>query len=70
MGDIQCPLKEAMQQVPHGKYTECKEELRKTLGLKHYVALYQRINGKIEPSISEAKKIAEILKKYGVTIVW
>lgn len=40
------------------------------LGLNTRMAFLQRLNGNVEPRISEYKAIEEVFAKYGITDVW
>ena len=41
-----------------------------TLGITTNVAWLNRLNGKVEPKVSEAKAIEETFAKYGIKEVW
>ena len=40
------------------------------LGLTTKVAFYNRLNGDVEPKVSEAKAIEDIFNNYGITEIW
>ena len=47
-----------------------KHEIMITLGITTNVAWLNRLNGKVEPKVSEAKAIEETFAKYGIKEVW
>lgn len=40
------------------------------LGLTNSASFYYRLNGKCEPTVSEAFKIEAVFKKFGIKDVW
>lgn len=48
---------------------EVKTKIALALNIKE-ISFYARLSGKVEPTISEAKAIEEIFKKYGIKDVW
>ena len=40
------------------------------LGLTTKAAFYNRLNGDVEPKVSEAKAIEDIFNNYGITEIW
>lgn len=47
-----------------------KSEVMSALGITTNVAWLNRLNGKVEPKVSEAKAIEETFAKYGIKEVW
>ena len=43
---------------------------RNALGLTSTPPFYQRLNGKVEPKVTEAEAIERIFAEYGITEVW
>ncbi len=46
------------------------EQIKKALGITTNVSWNARLNGKVEPKMSEAKAIEEVFAEYGITEVW
>ncbi|WP_449303194.1 hypothetical protein [Porphyromonas endodontalis] len=46
------------------------EQIKKTLGITTNVSWNARLNGKVEPKMSEAKAIEKVFAEYGITEVW
>jgi predicted transcriptional regulator len=49
---------------------EVRQKIMKALGIKHRASWIARLNGTIEPRVSEAKAIEEIFAEYGITDIW
>lgn len=49
---------------------EVRQKIMSALGLKVRSTFYYRLNGKCEPTISEARAIEAVFKEYGITKVW
>lgn len=49
---------------------EARKELMRALGITSNVSFLNRMNGKVEPKISEAKAIERVFAKYGIKNVW
>ena len=47
-----------------------KSEIMTVLGIETRMAWSQRLNGKVEPKVTEAEAIEGVFKKYGVTKIW
>jgi hypothetical protein len=47
-----------------------RDEIMSELGLTSRTSWFFRLNGTIEPKVSEAKAIEAIFKNYGITDVW
>lgn len=63
-------FKKGWNQLPNGKTREVKAEIIKALNLKFTTSFYPRLNGDIEPKLSESKAIEDIFAKYGITDIW
>lgn len=49
---------------------EVREKIMKVLGLKNRATFYSRMNGAVEPRVSEAQAIEAIFLEYNITEVW
>jgi len=49
---------------------EARLRIMTALKLQTRNTFYIRLRGKIEPKVSEAEKIEEIFREYGITEVW
>ena len=47
-----------------------RERIMNALGLNSRMAWWQRLNGLVEPRVTEAEAIGSIFAEYGVTDVW
>jgi hypothetical protein len=47
-----------------------KEKIMNALALKTRQGWWQRLNGLVEPRISEAQAIEKIFASYGITEIW
>lgn len=47
-----------------------KRRIMSALNLKGDKSWYNRLNGKVEPKVSEAEKIEQIFKSYNITDIW
>lgn len=63
-------FKKGWGQVPYNKTKEVRERIMAALNLQTRNTFYIRLRGKIEPKVSEAEKIEEIFRDYGITEVW
>lgn len=57
-------------QVTVGQSKEVKAEIMKKLGITSNSNWLQRLKGKVEPRVSEAKAIETVFKKYRITDIW
>ncbi len=57
-------------QAKHQDVPKIKREIMSAIGIKTRAAWLGRLNGKVEPRVSEAETIVTIFAKYGVTDVW
>ena len=63
-------FKKGWKQLKHVDVLLCREQLMKALGLTSTPPFYQRLNGKVEPKVTEAEAIERIFARYGITEVW
>lgn len=63
-------FKKGISQVKVGDLRKVRTEIMSALGITSKMAYNQRLNGKIEPRVSEAEAIERIFAKYGVKNVW
>lgn len=54
----------------HQDIPKIKREIMTALGIKTRGAWLGRLNGKVEPKISEAEAIAKIFSNHGVNDIW
>ena len=64
------PFRKGWDQVPGGKQPMIKAEIMKGLGIKTRAAWLKRLDGNVEPTVSEAEFLVKIFRKHGVTDVW
>lgn len=57
-------------QVQVGKTTEVKEKLMSVLSITTRASWGARLNGKVEPKVSEAQAIEKVFAEYGITEIW
>jgi len=60
----------AYDSLPKNKLGEARRKIKEILGVKTDKAVYDRIAGKPEPKMSEAKAIELLFKSYGIKLVW
>lgn len=63
-------FKTGWEQVPQGKAAEVRDKIMEAIGITAYPNFYKRLNGEVEPKVSEAKYIESIFKQYGITKIW
>lgn len=63
-------FQKGINQVPSGRKNLIRKRIMKALDLKTFASYYQRLNGNVEPKVSEAKAIEEIFSKEGVKQIW
>ena len=59
-------FKEAFHSLPHKEMPIVRKEIEKALNIKAQMSWYNRLNGLIEPRISEYLAIQRIFKKRGI----
>ena len=63
-------FKKAWSQVRQKDIEDVRNEIMAALGLTTKAAFYNRLNGDVEPKVSEANAIEDIFNKYGITEIW
>ena len=63
-------FKLGFSQVKRKDAKEVRERIMQALGLTTRASWYARLNGVVEPKVSEARAIEEVFTKYGITKVW
>ncbi len=63
-------FKKGYRQVPVGKVDEVKAAIMAALKLEGRMTWYNRLNGLVEPRVSEAQKIESIFLNYNITDIW
>lgn len=66
----QYSFKKGISQVKLKDLRGVRAEIMSALGITSKMAYNQRLNGKIEPRVSEAEAIEKIFAKYGIKNVW
>ncbi|MPL74376.1 hypothetical protein SDC9_20248 [bioreactor metagenome] len=57
-------------QVTIGQADAVKAEIMKKLGITSNSNWLQRLKGRVEPKVSEAKAIETVFKRYGIRDIW
>jgi hypothetical protein len=63
-------FKKGFGQIQQKDANKVRDEIMESLNLKSRGSWHLRLNGDIEPKISEVKLIEGIFHKYGVTEIW
>lgn len=63
-------FKMGFSQVRQKDVSEVKKRIMSALGLTTRVSWYARLNGNVEPKVSEAKVIESIFAEYGIKQIW
>lgn len=63
-------FKKGFDQVKQKDIPEVKKKIMEALNLNFRSSWKARLDGKVEPRVSEAKKIEEIFAEYGITDIW
>lgn len=63
-------FKKGWNQLKVGDTLKVRQKIMEALGLNVPSSFYYRLNGRCEPTISEAKAIEAVFKEYGITKVW
>ena len=63
-------FKKGWMQVPNGKSKEVRAKLMSALKIKTRTSWGLRLNGDIEPRVSEAKAIEAVFAEYNIKEVW
>lgn len=56
--------------VPQGKVREVRTKLMAALNITTRVGFLDRLNGKVEPKVTEHAAIEQIFKEYGIKDIW
>lgn len=63
-------FKKGWSQVRQKDIEEVRNAIMEALGLTTKPAFYNRLNGDVEPKVSEAKAIEDIFNNYGIAEIW
>lgn len=63
-------FKRGFAQVRQKDIKKVKEQIMFALGLTTRVSWYARLNGDVEPKVSEARAIEAVFADYGIKDVW
>lgn len=63
-------FKLGFSQVKRKDAKEVREQIMEALGLTTRASWYARLNGCVEPKVSEARAIEGVFAKFGVSKVW
>lgn len=63
-------FKKGWSQVQQREVATVREKLMEALNLKTRMAFLNRVNGLVEPKISEHEAIERIFKEHGIKDVW
>ncbi|MGM9767429.1 MAG: hypothetical protein ACI3Z0_03045 [Candidatus Cryptobacteroides sp.] len=58
------------KKLPKETTTTVKEEIKIALNIKSDPQFYRRMQGRPEPTVSEAEAITEIFNRHGVMEIW
>ena len=63
-------FKKGWNQLKLVDMNKCRSKIMDALGLTTLPPFYQRLNGKVEPKVTEAAAIESIFAEYGITDIW
>ena len=63
-------FKKGWNQLKRDNVKDCRKKIMEALGLTSRPPFYYRLNGKVEPKVTEAEAIERIFAEYGITEVW
>lgn len=63
-------FKKGFEQIQQKDVDAVKKEIMSALGITTRAAWWQRLNGIVEPKVSEADAISAVFAKYGVSDIW
>ena len=61
---------QGFMQVQKKDLPAVKQAIMDAIGIQTRASWLSRLNGKVEPKVSEAEAIEGIFKKYGITKIW
>ncbi len=64
------PFRKGWDQVPGGKQPAIKAGIMTGLGIKTRAAWLKRLDGAVEPTVSEAQFLERLFRKHGITDIW
>lgn len=70
MEKIEFSFKKGWGQVKNIDMPVVRKKIESALGIRNRNSFYNRLNGDVEPKVSEAKAIESIFSEYGITEVW
>lgn len=63
-------FKKGWSQIRQKDMDEVRGKIMKALNILSKPSFYNRLNGSVEPKISEAKDIEQIFNEFGITEIW
>lgn len=63
-------FKKGFDQVPVGKAQLVKDELMQALKIKSRAAWIRRLNGQVDPKVSEIESVEEVFAKHSIKQIW
>lgn len=63
-------FRHGFMQVKNKDLQDVKQKIMTAIGVETRAAWLNRLNGKVEPKVSEAEAIEAIFRQYGITKVW
>ncbi len=66
----QFSFQKGLNQVKMGDLPTVKSQIMMVLGIKSKQSWYMRLNGNIEPKVTEARAIEKIFHSYNITSIW
>ena len=60
----------AYDSLPRNKQPEARKKIKEIFGIISDQQLYKRIDGDIEPKISEAQEVMRYFSSFGIKISW
>lgn len=68
--DTNFSFKKGYRKLTVEQLPKVRAKICEVLGLAEVTSFYPRLNGKIEPKISEARAIETVFAEYGITDIW
>lgn len=63
-------FKRGFMQIQQKDITRCKDEIMTVLGITTRATWLNRLNGRVEPKMSEITGIESVFSRYGITDIW